>query len=699
MKNKFKISDKIKSNKSLNDIGIIILIILIVLLLIYILEDFQLLGDRLKHLSDYKLTVTFVLMFVVSISLVVFSFRRWRETKLEIIERKAADSRMQRSRAQLAAVLDGVPDMIVQVDTNNRILWANKEALSKNPDAIGLSFDTAFSVVGESFMDNYCAWAMESGKIEKGIKYLPAMYGVEGESYWEGIAVPLTGNDGKNFGAIAIARDVSERMRIEHTYNLLASIVESTDFAIYGITYNGTILTWNNGAEKTYGYKASEIVGKSISVLVPLDYRNELMRTIDKVIRKQTVERLESERIRKDGKFIYVSISICPFVDATGMNIGVSAIERDITESKVAQEAIMKSEEKFRTLVTTAPDGIVLTDSNGRIVEVNMAFAQIFGFNRAEMIGEILPKFLTDNESKSRAIEAMRRMRETDKILSGEFEVVARNGSIIPVDVSISPLKDEKMNFSGMIAIMRDVSTRKNYENELRNSREQLRNLAIHLQTAREDEKKRIAFEIHDELGYALTALKLDLAWLSKKMNVKDLNLGKKSKEMSELIETTIKKVRSISTQLRPSILDHFGLEAAIEWQANEFQKRTAIRCKLNLDTSDLVYNDTNSTAIFRIFQETLTNVARHAKATRVDINLYQNENEVVLKVVDNGIGIPKEQLENHKSMGLISIRERASFMGGTVDIHGEEGIGTTVTVKIPVNKMEKMDDKDNNSR
>jgi PAS domain S-box-containing protein len=694
MKNKFKIrAEAWKNNKSLSDIGIIILIAVVALLLIYILEDFQLLGENLKQLSAYQLTVAYVLMFVISISLVVFSIRRWRETKIEIIERKAADSRMQRSRAQLAAVLDGVPDMIVQVDTNNRILWANKEALSKNPNAIGLSFDTAFSVVSESFMDNYCTWAMETGKIDKGIKYLPAMYGVEGESYWEGIAVPLRGNDGKIFGAIAIARDVSERMRIEHTYNLLASIVESTDFAIYGITFNGTILTWNNGAEKTYGYIAGEIVGKSISVLVPLDYRNEMMRTIDKVIRKQTVERLESERITKEGNMIYVSISICPFVDATGMNIGVSAIERDITESKMSEEAIKESEEKFRTLVTTAPDGILVTDYSGKIVEVNMAFTQIFGYNRVEMIGETLPKFLPDNENRARAIEMLRRIREEDNIIVGEFDIFSRNGDAVPVEVSVSPLKDERMNFSGMIAIVRDISARKHYENELRDSREQLRNLAIHLQTAREDEKKRIAFEIHDELGYALTALKLDLAWLTKKMNVKDTNLGKKSKEMSELIETTIKKVRSISTQLRPSILDHFGLAAAIEWQANEFQKRTAIRCKLNIEHTDFVFDDTNSTAMFRIFQEALTNIARHAKATRVDVNLYQNENEVVLKVSDNGMGIPKEQLENHKSMGLISIRERTSFLGGTVDISGEEGLGTTVTLKIPVKKMEKVND------
>ena len=686
-------TESLRNNKSLKDLGAILLVALCLFIFSLLFENFQILGQYIKDLSNYNLTIIFTSLILISLSLIIFSVRRWRETKLEVIEKKTAENRMQRSRAQLIAVLDGVPDMIVQVDNNNRILWANKEALNKNPDAIGRTFDDAFFMLGESFMDNYCNWAMESGKIEKGIKYQPAMYGVEGESYWEGIAVPLKANNGKIFGAIAIARDVSERMRIEHTYNLLASIVDSTDDAIFGITFDGTILTWNNGAEKTYGYKASEVIGKSISILVPIDFREEIMKVIDKVIRKQTVERFESIRKRKDGKKIFVSITICPFVDATGMKVGVSSIERDITESKLAVESIKESEEKFRTLVTTAPDGIVLTDVNGKIVEVNHTFTQIFGFTREELLGEMLPHFMPDNNNRLKTIEILNRLKYEENILSGEIDFLTKSGENIPVEVSIASLKDEYSRTSGLIAIVRDISIRKNFENELRNSREQLRNLAMHLQTAREDEKKRIAFEIHDELGYALTALKLDLAWLIKKMNIKDTNLSKKSKDMSELIETTIKKVRSISTQLRPSILDHFGLQAAIEWQANEFQKRTAIRCKLSIEPMDVVFDEIKSTAIFRIFQETLTNITRHAKATRVDVSLYQNDDEVVLKVSDNGIGFSHEQLDNHKSLGLVSIRERAKFLGGSVDIESEQGMGTTVTLKIPAKKLEVIND------
>ena len=154
---------------------------------------------------------------------------------------------------------------------------------------------------------------------------------------------------------------------------------------------------------------------------------------------------------------------------------------------------------------------------------------------------------------------------------------------------------------------------------------------------------------------------------------------------MAELIDTTINKVRTISTQLRPSILDHFGLIAAIEWQANEFQKRTAIRCKIDINPKDMQFKDPFSIAIFRIFQETLTNIARHAKASRVDVSFHKKDNKIELKVNDNGIGLSKKQLSNHKSLGLIGIRERAHSMGGNVEFISENGSGTTVVLTVPV--------------
>jgi signal transduction histidine kinase len=271
-----------------------------------------------------------------------------------------------------------------------------------------------------------------------------------------------------------------------------------------------------------------------------------------------------------------------------------------------------------------------------------------------------------------------------------EINAVSENGRIISIELSVAQLKDEFGKLTGMIAITRDISLRKKYEYDLQDSKEQLRSLAIHLQSAREEERKNIAFEIHDELGYALTALKLDLAWMVKKLDLKEATLLNKSKTMSEMIDTTINKVRSISTQLRPSILDHFGLLAAIEWQANEFQKRTAIRCKLDIEQMDLQLKDPYITAIFRIFQETLTNITRHAKASRVDVIFKKDEENIELKISDNGVGMPKEQLSNPKSLGLIGIRERAKSLGGRVEFFSENGSGTTVVLTVPVKEIYK---------
>jgi PAS domain S-box-containing protein len=513
------------------------------------------------------------------------------------------------------------------------------------------------------------------------------MYGVEGDSYWEGIGVPLKSSDGSVFGAIAIARNVSERLRIEHTWNLLASIVESTEDAIYGMAFGGTILTWNLGAEKIYGYSASELVGTSIFKILPIEERDKLLQIIDKVIRKQQIERFESIRIRKDGKRIFVSVNICPFVDATGKKIGVSAIDRDITESKLAEDTLRNSESRFRTLFSTAPDGIVLMDVSGSILEINPAITTLYEYHRDELLGKSFLKFIKPNDIEKIQLQIHSILHKYDIRINNEATIITSSGKSIPVGISMASLRNENLQPTGLIAIVRDVSIRKQYENELKSSSEQLRNLTLHLQTAREDEKKRIAFEIHDELGYALTALKLDLAWIGKKLKIKEEPFLRKLKEMSELIETTIKKVRTISTQLRPSILDHFGLIAAIEWQAGDFQKRTAVRCKVSIDSKELKFDDPHATAIFRIFQEALTNVARHAKATRVDVSLVHDKNEIVLKVADNGIGIDKNLMQNYKSLGLLGIQERTDFLGGTVEILGEKGLGTTITLRIPVPK------------
>ncbi|HTM61903.1 MAG TPA: response regulator [Burkholderiales bacterium] len=216
----------------------------------------------------------------------------------------------------------------------------------------------------------------------------------------------------------------------------------------------------------------------------------------------------------------------------------------------------------------------------------------------------------------------------------------------------------------------------------LRESEEKLRSLAAHLISVREEERAHIAREIHDELGQVLTGLKMEVTWLAKRLREKPLL--EKTDSMCKLIDTTVQTVRKIATGLRPEMLDDMGLIAAVGWQAKEFQKRTGIRCRAKLPP-EVKFDIDISTTMFRIFQEILTNVARHSRATRVDIELLLSPDRVGLEVVDNGVGIADEDLNGKKSLGLLGMNERALLFGGEVKITGTPGHGTRVSVSIPM--------------
>jgi len=221
-------------------------------------------------------------------------------------------------------------------------------------------------------------------------------------------------------------------------------------------------------------------------------------------------------------------------------------------------------------------------------------------------------------------------------------------------------------------------------QEKLRRSHDQLRALTGHLQFVREKERTRIAREVHDELGQALTGLKLDLSWLSGRITG-ERTLQRKVKAMSAHIDTTIQAVRRIATELRPGVLDSLGLAAAIEWQTTDFQERTGIQCSVEIDVKEAISDREFSTMCFRIFQETLTNIVRHAKATHVDVRLAQVDHELILTVRDNGRGISEREVVNARSIGLIGMRERVAQVGGQVFFFGLPTRGTTVTMRVPM--------------
>jgi len=219
----------------------------------------------------------------------------------------------------------------------------------------------------------------------------------------------------------------------------------------------------------------------------------------------------------------------------------------------------------------------------------------------------------------------------------------------------------------------------------LRRSREQLRDLASYLQDVREQERTRIAREIHDDFGQSLTILKMDLSWLKKHIIQDQPQVQNKIDSMFKVIDTSLKTIHTVSSELRPVILDDFGLESAIEWQVEEFQNRTGVRCRVDSSVADLDLTKEQSTAIFRIFQETLTNIMRHSGATEVDVRLEMNEDALILEVADNGRGITEAEISNSRSFGLLGIRERLYPWNGQVDFIGYPNKGTRVIVRVPI--------------
>jgi signal transduction histidine kinase len=258
------------------------------------------------------------------------------------------------------------------------------------------------------------------------------------------------------------------------------------------------------------------------------------------------------------------------------------------------------------------------------------------------------------------------------------------DGMSFPAEYWAHPIR-RGADLIGCVVTFLDITQRQHAETALRTSREQLRDLAAYLESVREEERTRIAREIHDELGQILTGLRFDLTRLASHLPAGQAGVGDDVRAMLTLVDSSIHSVRRIATDLRPSVLDNLGLVAALEWQAQEFQGRTGIACRFQVEEAEIGPDPKMDTAVFRICQETLTNVARHAAASQVTIRLREEAGALVLTVADNGRGITDLGLTNRTSLGLLGMRERARLLGGTVSIEGRPGGGTTVSVQIPL--------------
>jgi PAS domain S-box-containing protein len=391
---------------------------------------------------------------------------------------------------------------------------------------------------------------------------------------------------------------------------------------------------------------------------------------------------VETYQRKLDGTPIWIEGDYMCLYSPDGRIIGHFGIQRDITARHRAEEALRFSEEKFAKAFRACPLRVSIgTLAEGRFIEVNDAFLRDHGFTRDQVIGRTSPELgLWANPDDRRNL--VRELERGGVVREWEFRGQTRDGQ-----VQITSLSAELIQVGGeacILAVATDITDRKRVEQAIRSSREELRALAARLQSVREDERAHIAREVHDELGQALTGLKLDLAWLKPRLR-DQVPLLERVQAVIGRIDGTIDAVRRIATELRPSVLDHLGLVAAVEWQAREFEKLTGIVVRLSLSSARSAVQGTVATTVFRMLQEALTNVARHAAATCVEIALEVREQVLTLRVADNGRGIsPAERTDPH-SLGLVGLRERAIACAGDLVIEGRPGEGTTLTVRIPL--------------
>jgi len=375
--------------------------------------------------------------------------------------------------------------------------------------------------------------------------------------------------------------------------------------------------------------------------------------------------------------------------------LNVRLQERTAAEERLRdrEEQLRRSLEFNQAVMGNMGEGLYSLDCEGLVTYINPAAERLFGWSSAELLGRKMHDMIHYQYPDGRAFPAddcvgLQVLRNGALLSDHEDVFIRKDGIFFPVVYSSSPIMLDR-GIVGLVVVFRDMTAQKQTEEALRRSREELRALAARLQAAHEAERSMLAREIHDELSGSLTALKMDLSLLPDRV-AKDRNLFlEKLSSMSGLIDSTLARVHTIVTELRPVVLDKLGLVPAIEWQAREFQHRSGIACETHLPAEEISLDSDRATAVFRILQEALTNVARHANASNVVVDLKREAESLILTVRDNGKGIDEQAIQAPNSLGLLGIRERALSFGGTTEVTALPEGGTRLTVRVLIKDHE----------
>jgi PAS domain S-box-containing protein len=607
----------------------------------------------------------------------------------EITKRKRAEETLKISEERYHQILDSSHDMISVLNEKGELIFANNAYI----EGTGYTIDETneLGLVNMVHPD-------DQEKIRNSIQKVFAgghersfecrRINKNGEIRWAESNVDPIHWSGVENAVVAVTRDITERHHMEEALRLseerYRQILDASRNNIVVMDDNAYLLYANRSWREDTGYTIDDFKNDSFANITHPDDIERVSKWFLRVLDGESLRNVEYRRIIKNGETRWVesNASLCNWPGATKAVVNVSM---DITDRKQAEEALRIAEQRYRSILDSSTENIFVFDIRGRALYANRSWQEDTGYTLEEAQSD--PSFnIIHPYDLEKVANWIRDMATGESLQNIDYRRINKSGAIRWVESNAAPI-----NWPGtdraFVNILRDITERKQVEEELANSRRQLRDLSMHLQSLREQERTHIAREIHDDLGQALTVLKMDTSWLVKRLPKNRKVLLEKAEAMFQLIDATIQSVKRISAELRPGLLDDLGLAAAIEWQAEEFQERTEIECTVRVTPKEISADKEHSTAIFRIFQEAITNIARHAQATEVTVRLEERDDQLVLTVRDNGKGIAESDQSKADAFGLMGMRERAHGLGGTAEIIGVRGEGTSVIVTIPIHK------------
>ncbi|MBI3146069.1 MAG: PAS domain S-box protein [Pseudogulbenkiania sp.] len=613
----------------------------------------------------------------------------WHGFMHDISERKRMEAAVESNRSWLRTLIQTIPDPVWVKSPEGVYLTCNAAfGRLHDADEAGIVGKTDFDFVEPelaAFFRQKDLAAIASGwpcTNEEWVTYA----GDGRRALWETIKTPLYDGAGRVAGVLGVARDITERNRLENALRAKDSyqraLLDNFPFMVWLKDTESRFLAVNQPFAEAAGQPSNDVFfGKTDLDFWPRDLA-ESYRADDHEVLRLKQRKIVEELIADQGVRKYFETYKAP-VEVDGQLLGTVGFARDITARKQMEEQLRASEQQFRTLAENSPNFIVRYDWDCRRTYVNPAFERETGITAKQALG-MLPDAHWRSTMPVEVYKAkLRQVMENGAPIEMHSEWERQEGCMICYAINIVPEYGSDGRVAGVLAIGHNITALKNAERRLRESHGLLRGLASRRETAREEERKRIAREIHDELGQHLTALRMGVSVLRFQFGQDNPLLVARVQDMMNLADKTIQVVRDVASTLRPAALD-MGLAAALDWLVAEFSRHTGIPCQLTVPEEKVTLDDDRATAVFRVIQESLTNVARHSEASRVDIVLESRSHEYWVEVRDNGNGFDPASATKI-SFGLVGMRERGLMLGGEVDVASVPGRGTAIRIRIPI--------------